>query len=177
MIADLTTFLTKVIPDTRLTIEKYADAKFEYLSYCLKVKEMDDEEQCYANLHEPLYRAETGNYEYRLVLRCRQLARERFAKMRSDVVTKLELLDQKHVQDIVFQLRRFITALDKYHTDCNEIMKEVDIFPIEVELDLPKSRQTDYADEDEVDDESNQVNSNDNQQPKTEDDELLNIEE
>jgi hypothetical protein len=31
MIADLNTFLTKVIPDTRLTIQKYADAKFEYL--------------------------------------------------------------------------------------------------------------------------------------------------
>ncbi len=31
MISDLNTFLTKAIPDTRLTIEKYADAKFEYL--------------------------------------------------------------------------------------------------------------------------------------------------
>ncbi len=31
MIADLATYLTKAIPDTRLTIEKYADAKFEYL--------------------------------------------------------------------------------------------------------------------------------------------------
>ena len=27
-----------------MTIKKYADIKFEYLSYCLKVKEMDDEE-------------------------------------------------------------------------------------------------------------------------------------
>ena len=33
---------------------------------------------------------------FRLVLRCRQLARERFAKMRADVLVKLELLDQKH---------------------------------------------------------------------------------
>ena len=32
----------------------------------------------------------------RLILRCRQLARVRFAKMRSDVLVKLELLDQKH---------------------------------------------------------------------------------
>jgi hypothetical protein len=31
MVEGLNTFLTKVIPDTRLTIEKYADAKFEYL--------------------------------------------------------------------------------------------------------------------------------------------------
>lgn len=45
---------------------------------------------------EPLYRVSTGNYEYRLVLRCRQEARARFAKMRKDVLEKIELLDQKH---------------------------------------------------------------------------------
>lgn len=60
------TYLYKAIPDTRLTVKKYADAKFEYLAYCLKVKEMDDEECNYAALQEPLYRVETGNYEYRL---------------------------------------------------------------------------------------------------------------
>lgn len=96
MISDLNTYLSKAIPDTKLTIQKYADIKFEYLSYCLKVKEMDDEEYSYASLQEPLYRVETGNYEYRLILRCRQLARVKFAKMRQDVLVKLELLDQKH---------------------------------------------------------------------------------
>ena len=57
---------------------------------------MDDEEYSYAALQEPLYRVETGNYEYRLVLRCRQEARTRFASMRSDVLVKIELLDNKH---------------------------------------------------------------------------------
>ena len=37
MISDMGTFLHKAVPDTRLTIKKYADCKFEYLSYCLKV--------------------------------------------------------------------------------------------------------------------------------------------
>lgn len=31
MISDLNTYLTKAIPDTKLTIQKYADVKFEYL--------------------------------------------------------------------------------------------------------------------------------------------------
>ncbi len=31
----------------------------------LQVKEMDDEDVSYASLGEPLYRVETGNYEYR----------------------------------------------------------------------------------------------------------------
>lgn len=61
------TYLNKAIPDTKLTIKKYADTKFEYLSYCLKVKEMDDEEYSYGALQEPLYRVDTGNYEYRYV--------------------------------------------------------------------------------------------------------------
>lgn len=51
---------------------------------------------CEQAMGEPLYRVSTGNYEYRLVLRCRQEARARFAKMRKDVLEKIELLDQKH---------------------------------------------------------------------------------
>lgn len=31
MIHDLHTYLSKAVPDTRLTIRKYLDAKFEYL--------------------------------------------------------------------------------------------------------------------------------------------------
>ncbi|ESN91862.1 hypothetical protein HELRODRAFT_187613 [Helobdella robusta] len=134
MISDMNTYLNKAVPDTRLTIKKYLDAKFEYLSYCLKVKEMDDEEYSYAALHESLYRVETGNYEYRLILRCRQEARARFAKMRSDVLVKLELLDNKHVQDIVFQLQRLVSGLAKYHRESHEVLKKADVFPIEVDL-------------------------------------------
>uniref|UniRef100_A0A672K8Z6 PRKCA-binding protein n=1 Tax=Sinocyclocheilus grahami TaxID=75366 RepID=A0A672K8Z6_SINGR len=96
MLHDLNTYLHKAIPDTKLTIRKYLDVKFEYLSYCLKVKEMDDEEYSCIALGDPLYRVSTGNYEYRLILRCRQEARTRFAKMRKDVLEKIELLDQKH---------------------------------------------------------------------------------
>lgn len=134
MLADLGTFLTKAIPDTKLTIKKYADVKFEYLSFCLKVKEMDDEEYAYATLGEPLYRVETGNYEYRLVLRCRQLSRAKFAQMRSDVMVKLELLDQKHVQDLVFHLNRLVSAMAQYLRNCHLQVKKAELFPIEVDL-------------------------------------------
>merc|ERR1739838_1129993 len=135
MLSDLNTYLNKAIPDTKLTIKKYADIKFEYLSYCLKVKEMDDEEYSYAALQEPLYRVETGNYEYRLILRCRQLSREKFAKMRSDVLVKMELLDQKHVQDTVHQLQRLITTMQAFHDECAAVLRGAeDLFPIEVDL-------------------------------------------
>jgi hypothetical protein len=59
------------------------------------------------------------------------------------------------VQDIVFQLHRFITALDKYHKDCNDVMKEADIFPIEVDLTLPTLRGIGNPDTDDEDDEAN----------------------
>ncbi|KHN71411.1 PRKCA-binding protein, partial [Toxocara canis] len=67
IVRDLNTFVEKAIPDTKLTLKKYLDVKFEYLSFCLKLKEMDDEEMQFASLDEPLYRLETGNYEYRYV--------------------------------------------------------------------------------------------------------------
>ncbi|XP_051745333.1 PRKCA-binding protein [Ctenopharyngodon idella] len=134
MLHDLNTYLHKAIPDTKLTIRKYLDVKFEYLSYCLKVKEMDDEEYSCIALGDPLYRVSTGNYEYRLILRCRQEARARFAKMRKDVLEKIELLDQKHVQDIVFQLQRFVSGMSRYYDDCYAVLKDADVFPIEVDL-------------------------------------------
>ncbi|CAF1438314.1 unnamed protein product, partial [Didymodactylos carnosus] len=113
-----------------------------------------------------------------LILRCRQMARERFSKMRADVLVKLELLDQKHVQDIVFQLHRFITALDKYHKDCYETMKEADIFPIEVDLTLPTSKHLTNNDEEEEDEYVGDELENDyelNQTQDTKDADLLNI--
>lgn len=134
ILSDLGTYLNKAIPDTRLTISKYADAKFEYLSYCLKVKELDDEEQSCAALQEPLYRVETGNYEYRLVLRCRQEARAKFAKLRSDVLVKLELLDNKHVQDVVWQLHKFAAGLATYYANTRDLLSTVTLFPVEVDL-------------------------------------------
>ncbi|CAL8116529.1 unnamed protein product [Orchesella dallaii] len=135
ILSDLGTYLHKAIPDTKLTIGKYADAKFEYLSFCLKVKEMDDEEFNYASVQEPLYRVETGNYEYRLVLRCRQEARARFAQLRSDVQVKLELLDNKHVQDVAAQLQKLSKGLAEFYDDMNELSKEnANLFPVEVDL-------------------------------------------
>lgn len=135
MISDLGTFLNHAIPDIRLTIKKYADIKFEYLSYCLKVKEMDDEEYSAAVIDDPLYRVETGNYDYRVVLRCRQLARARFAKSRSDVMVKLELLESKHVQDTVFQLQRLVGVLKHHYDDSlSHVQRLQTRFPVEIEL-------------------------------------------
>ncbi|KAI3387973.1 hypothetical protein SNEBB_006816 [Seison nebaliae] len=134
VINDLNTYMNKAIPDTRLTVKKYADVKFEYLSYCLKVKELDDEEYAFAQINEPLYRVETGNYEYRLILRCRHLSRKKFAQMRQNVLEKLELLDSKHVQDIVGQLQRMVSGFSSYYQDCYKALKEMILFPIEIEL-------------------------------------------
>lgn len=135
VLGDLGTYLHKAIPDTKLTVRKYANAKFTYLSYCLKVKEMDDEEHSYAALQEPLYRVETGNYEYRLILRCRQESRGAFARLRSDVLEKIELLESKHVQDLTGQLRKIIDGLKQFSADSKQRLEQHStLFPIEVDL-------------------------------------------
>ena len=48
------------------------------------------------SLDDPLPRVEEGNYEYRVVLRCRAQARAFFLQLRSDVRVKLQLLNSKH---------------------------------------------------------------------------------
>ena len=103
-------------------------------SYCLKIKEMDDEEYAYQAMQEPLYRVETGNYEYRLILRCRQEAKKRFASMRADVMVKLELLDQKHVSDMIQHLQRLLSAMARMNSESYEILKANQLFPLDVDL-------------------------------------------
>lgn len=71
---------------------------------------------------------------FRLILRCRQEARTAFAKLRSDVMVKLELLDSKHAQHLTDQLRRLITGLAAYHTQCQDLMHDKQWFPIELDL-------------------------------------------
>ena len=38
------------------------------------------------------------------------------------------------VQDIVFQLQRFVTAVTEYHENSYAVLKEANVFPIEVDL-------------------------------------------
>lgn len=96
---------------------------------------MDDEEHGYAAIQEPTYRVETGNYEYRLVLRCRQEARSKFANLRSDVLEKMELLESKHARDLTCQLKRFIQGLATLGEEAAERLKvHPNLFPVEVDL-------------------------------------------
>ncbi|KAJ8894778.1 hypothetical protein PR048_000085 [Dryococelus australis] len=130
ILSDLGTYLYKAIPDTKLTIRKYADTKFEYLSYCLKVKEMDDEEYSWGR-----EKVMGSCVCARLILRCRQDARSRFAQLRSDVLVKMELLDNKHVQDVVWQLQRLVTGLARFHADTHTALHaSATLFPVEVDL-------------------------------------------
>lgn len=53
----------------------------------------------YQNYGQPLNRVISGNYEYRVFLRCRHAAKLRFIKLRSDVLVKLQLLDNKRGEE------------------------------------------------------------------------------
>ena len=71
----------------------------------------------------------------RLILRCRQDARARFAALRSDVQVKLELLDNKHVQHVVQQLQRLLSHLTNFYDECHKLFTDQSrLFPIEVDL-------------------------------------------
>ncbi|CAG5110290.1 Oidioi.mRNA.OKI2018_I69.chr2.g4704.t1.cds [Oikopleura dioica] len=135
VVSDIIVFTDTIVPDAKMTVKKYADAKFEYLSYCLKIKEMDDEESECITFNEPLYRVETGNYEYRMVLRCRQSSRAKFQKMRKDVLEKLELVDAKFQAEFPDLLKKLLDLRAEHALKIAEIENHLDIFPIEADLD------------------------------------------
>lgn len=63
------------------------------------------------------------------------------------------------VQDIVFQLQRFVSTMSKYYNDCYGVLRDADVFPIEVDLahttlayGLSQDEFTDGEDEDEDED-------------------------
>ncbi|KAI6234565.1 PRKCA-binding protein [Aphelenchoides fujianensis] len=117
-------YCEKAIPDTKESIKKYMDKKFEYLSFCLKIKEMDDEEAAMSDYNDFLPRIDSGNYEYRIMLRSREKSRENFIEMRRHVMIKIEILDEKHVRELGLHLRMSIEALQAHHAACFKIIDE-----------------------------------------------------
>lgn len=47
---------------------------------------------------------------------------------------KIELLDNKHVQDVVQQLQRLLAHLSTYYDQCHQLLDGQRFFPIEVDL-------------------------------------------
>ncbi|WKY07139.1 hypothetical protein Q1695_006948 [Nippostrongylus brasiliensis] len=163
LIADLVTYVDKVVPDTQLTLKKYLDVKYEYLSYCLKLKEMDDEELEYHSLNEGLYRVETGNYEYRLMLRCRQETRQKFVQMRNDVMIKIELLDQKHVRDIAQHLTNMASVMKECMSECSSALQHTQNTPIEIDITQSGKEVATYYDCNTAENNSSPTNDTDEQ--------------
>lgn len=75
-----------------------------------------------------------NSFCFRLILRCRQVARVRFAKLRADVLVKMELLDNKHVQSLGGHLSKLIKGLSELHANTIEQLSGPALFPVEVDL-------------------------------------------
>ena len=58
----------------------------------------------------------------------------KFARLRSDVLVKLELLDSKHVEHLVKQLASLVTSFEHFYTEAATILSQNTLFPIEMDL-------------------------------------------
>lgn len=74
-------------------------------------------------------------------MRCRQIARKRFFALRKDVLTKIELLESKHVHDVVDQFQTIASQIASYNHEISWMINggdsgdnEPPIFPIEMDL-------------------------------------------
>ncbi|KAI1701357.1 arfaptin-like domain-containing protein [Ditylenchus destructor] len=147
LITQLQNYATKAIPDTQKSIRKYLDAKFEYLSFCLKMKELEDEEAALNTTVDYLPRLESGNYEYRVMLRCRENARVNFIEMRKHVMVKIELLDEKHVRELALQLRSLMEAMTENHKNCRDLLRKA-LAPKPAEnSSIPEGNDSEYNEE------------------------------
>uniref|UniRef100_A0A0N4ZCP4 PRKCA-binding protein n=1 Tax=Parastrongyloides trichosuri TaxID=131310 RepID=A0A0N4ZCP4_PARTI len=119
---NLKNYCEKAIPDTKDALKIYLDSKFEYLSYCLKVKEMEDEEIESIQNHFYLERLEYGNYEYRAILRCREIAKNKFVDLRERALIKIEMLNEKHNRDLAIKLKELVLAFKDNFEDALKIL-------------------------------------------------------
>uniref|UniRef100_A0A914I9E0 AH domain-containing protein n=1 Tax=Globodera rostochiensis TaxID=31243 RepID=A0A914I9E0_GLORO len=107
------------IPDARQSLNRYSDAKYEYLAHCLRAKELEDEEvETAFEGGEQLQRMATGNYDYRMTLKSRELSRANFLARREQAAVKIELLGEKHVRELALQLKNLIDATKAAHVAC-----------------------------------------------------------
>jgi PRKCA-binding protein len=126
------------IPDVHQTLSKYLDAKYEYLAYCLRVKELEDEESEYGIFQEHLARMQTGNYEYRVMLKYREQSRENFLEKRKNCAVKIELLDERHgkikllsinfkflVRELALQLKNLVNGMKELHLKSREELLKI----------------------------------------------------
>lgn len=85
--------------------------------------------------------------------------------MRSDVIVKLELLEQKHSQFLAQQLQKLMRQFNKFYEESQAILKDNKLFPIEIDLpktslELESELQTQQSAFSEYRDEENEQKSN-----------------
>ena len=85
--------------------------------------------------------------------------------MRSDVIVKLELLEQKHSQFLAQQLQKLMRQFNKFYEESQAILKDNKLFPIEIDLpktslELESELQTQQSAFSEYQDEENEQKSN-----------------
>lgn len=68
-------------------------------------------------------------------MRCRQEARAKFARLRNDVLEKIELLEAKHSQSLADNLKKLLEGFVKFNREAiAKFEKTKSLFPIEVDL-------------------------------------------
>ncbi|XP_065184918.1 PRKCA-binding protein-like [Sycon ciliatum] len=126
------TLLSKALPDTQLTVNKYADKKFEYLAYCLKAYEMEtSEEENFAEYEpwNPIY--SIWETDYRDTVHLRHKRRSQFNKMRTVVFDKIKMLEWKLDGDLPMHMETVGAALHAFYEAGAKLNQDsLAVFPI-----------------------------------------------
>lgn len=97
-------------------LEIYEHDKYEFLSFFLKMKEMEEEENDAIYNNIPCWRLESGNYDYRMFLKAKVLLKDKFKKSRTAFIENVDQLkkDYKKVfYDIV--CLEYCAVMNRFH--------------------------------------------------------------
>eukprot|EP01134_Creolimax_fragrantissima_P005473 CFRG5473T1 len=105
------TFTEKVAPDAQVTIDKYLAARDQYAAIVITLHSMEDEEIDAKERNTRIPRCDQGNLKFRRYVRMKERLQEQLVELQTDVVEKLQLLDQKHDEIITDRFSEMITTL------------------------------------------------------------------
>ena len=97
-------------------LDIYEHDKYEFLSFFLKIKEMEEEENDAIYNNIPNWRLETGNYDYRMLLKAKVLLKEKFKKSRTSFIAQVDQLQidfKKMFYDIV--CLEYCAVMNRFH--------------------------------------------------------------
>lgn len=112
----LVEFEQTVLANVLQMLATYEQDKYEFLSFFLKMRELEEEEAEATANGMPVWRVESGNYDYRMLLKAKVLLKDKFKSSRARFIEQVGLVKgqfRKLFYEIV--CLEYCSAMNRFH--------------------------------------------------------------